>query len=279
MIFSSRRTDLFTVTPYNQLHRQWLSQGDHGEGHLFPGASAAGLALAALVQPFSPLAAATGVGLLVSVDGALGLGGATFTWLYDTFPPFRAFRAPGRFSAVAGLFVCILAGLGLHRLLGRDPTRGKRILAAGLIGFAVFELQVDLKLLPVPMTAPAIYGALPDDDRAVIINLPVPSIYNGLDFQYIYHSTFHHRRMINGSSGFIPSDYANVVLASERFPDDSSMEILRNHDADFAVLHADYYDEAHFARIVEALALRPDVALVAERPSPGGRVDRLYRLR
>jgi hypothetical protein len=136
-----------------------------------------------------------------------------------------------------------------------------------------------MKFLPVPMQPPAIYGALPDDGRAVIVNLPVPSIYNGLDFQYIYHSTFHHRRMLNGSSGFIPADYENVVIASERFPEDNSLELLRSRGADFAVLHADYYDRAELDRIVEGLATKSHVTLVATRPSPGGRVDRLYRLR
>ena len=62
--------------------------------------------------------------------GAFGLGGWSFTWLYDTFPPFRAFRAPGRFSTVIGLYVCLLAGLGLQRLLGRSPGRGRKAAAA-----------------------------------------------------------------------------------------------------------------------------------------------------
>ena len=251
MTFSSRPSDLFTVTYYSRLYGTRLPQGEHGEGHLFPGAAAAGLAAAALIPPFSPLAGAAAAGWLVSVDGAFGLGGVTFTWLYDTVPPFRAFRAPGRFSA----------------------------LAAGLIAFALFELQVEMKLIPVRLEPPAIYSALPDDGRAVIVNLPVPSIYNGLDFQYIYHSTFHHRRMLNGSSGFIPADYENVVLASERFPDNGSIEMLRSRGAEFAILHADYYDSADLDRTVAGLSARQDVMLIAERPSPAGRVDRLYRLR
>lgn len=153
------------------------------------------------------------------------------------------------------------------------------MLAAGLIAFALFELQVEMKLIPVRLEPPAIYSALPDDGRAVIVNLPVPSIYNGLDFQYIYHSTFHHRRMLNGSSGFIPADYENVVLASERFPDNGSIEMLRSRGAEFAILHADYYDSADLDRTVAGLSARQDVMLIAERPSPAGRVDRLYRLR
>ena len=132
------------------------------------------LGAGALVPPFSPLAGAAGAGLLVAVDGAFGLNGATFTWLYDLLPPFRAFRAPGRFSAVAGLYVCLLAGLGLQRLLGRSPGWGRKTAAAAIIAFASFELQVDLQLHRVSAEPPAIYSALPDDGQAVLFNLPAP---------------------------------------------------------------------------------------------------------
>jgi hypothetical protein len=279
LIYSASRADLVTITPANRLHGSWLPSGVNGERHLFPGLSAVALSAAALVPPFSPLAGAAGAGLLTAVDGAFGLNGATFTWLYDVLPPFRAFRAPGRFSAVAGLFVSLLAGLGLHRLLGRHPNRRRRIVASAIILFAVFELQVDLKLEPVSLDPPQIYSALPDDGRAVLINLPVPDIFNMRDFQYIYHSTFHHRRIVNGSSGFIPPDYGDVVMASDRFPDDDSLETFRRRGVDFVLVHADFYDGAVLLQLLDRLANRSDVTLVATRPSPRGRADRLYRLR
>ncbi len=207
------------------------------------------------------------------------MNGATFNWLYDTVPPFRGFRAPGRFSLVVGLFACVLAGFGLSRLLGRHPNRPRRVAAAGIIGFALFELQPALDLTPVPTAAPGIYAALPDRGDAVLVDLPVPSVFNLWDFSYIYNSTFHRRRILNGASGFIPSDYAGVVLASSEFPSEDSVAALRRRGADYAVLHGDYYAPAQFDSIVAALAGKPDVALIAARPSPGGREDRLYRLR
>jgi hypothetical protein len=278
-VYSSNRADLLTVTPKNRLHSKWLSAGENGERHLFPGLAAIALSVVAVTPPFSPLAGAAGAGLLVSVDGALGLNGTTFTWLYDVFPPIRAFRAPGRFSLVVGFFTSLLAGLGLARLLGRRPTRIRQAGAVALMGFAVFELQSNLVLDPVPLAPPAIYSALPDDPGAVLVDLPIPAQFNGFDFQYIYFSTFHHRRLLNGASGFIPKDYIELVDASDAFPEGTSIEALRRRGADFLVLHGDFYNATDLARIVAALEGRPDAILVATRPSPEGRVDRLYRLR
>jgi hypothetical protein len=278
-VFSASREDLITITPRSKLYRTWLPDGENGERHLFPGFSALALGAVALVPPFSPLAGAAGVGLLVSVDGSFGVGGSTFNWLYDLFPPFRAFRSPGRFSSIVGLFICLLAGLGLHRFLGRAPGTGRKAVAAAIIAFAFYELQVELKLEPVRTSAPLIYGALPDEGRAVIVNLPIPSFYNRFDFYYIYYATFHHRPILNGSSGFVPPDYEELALAAERFPDDSSIETFRKRGAEFAVLHGDFYDGTELERAVAALAKRSDVTLVATRPSPEGRIDRLYRLR
>ena len=277
-VYSAQRADFLSVTSKNRLYSRWLPEGN-GERHLFPGASAVVLGAIALAPPVSPLAAAAGVGLLLSVDGAMGLNGTTITWLYDLFPPIRAFRAPGRFSLVVGLFVCLLAGLGLARLMGRNPTRIRQAGAVALMGFALFELQPDLRLDPVPLAPPEIYSALPDDPAAVLVDLPIPASFNGFDFQYIYFSTFHHRRLLNGASGFIPHDYQDLVDASDAFPESTSIDVLLRRGADFAVVHADFYKPAELERVVAALAARPDVTLVASRPSPEGGIDRLYRLR
>jgi hypothetical protein len=279
LAYSSSRSDLLTITPRNQLWSPVLTEGENGERHLFPGATAIVLSAAALVPPVSPLAASVAIGLAVSVDGALGLNGSSFAWLYDTLPPFRAFRAPGRFSTVVGLFVCLLAGLGMARWLGPNPGKVRQVAAACVVAFAFFELQVTLNLQAAPTTAPAIYSALPDAGEAVLVDLPIPDRFNALDFQYIYNETFHRRRILNGSSGFIPEDYSDLVEASREFPSARALDILRQRGAQYAVLHADYYSREDYARIVTELDARSGVTLVAARPSPQGAEDRLYRLR
>jgi hypothetical protein len=84
---------------------------------------------------------------------------------------------------------------------------------------------------------------------------------------------------VNGISGFMPPDYGDLVMASKRFPDDWSIDLLRRRGAQYAVLHGDFYDASELERAVTQLAGRPDVTMLAARPSPRGRVDRLYRLR
>jgi hypothetical protein len=278
-VFSASPGDLAAVTSANRLYRDVLPAGKDRETQLFPGATALVLGAVAIAPPTSGLAVAAGVGLVVAVDGASGLRGATYHWLYELFPPFRAFRAPGRFSAVAGLFLCLMAGLGLARVLGRPSTRARKALAVAIVAFALFELQPTLTLYQAPLRPPAIYSTLPDAGDAVLVDLPVPVAFNSFDFLYIYYSTFHERRLVNGISGFMPPDYGDLVMASKRFPDDWSIDLLRRRGAQYAVLHGDFYDASELERAVTQLAGRPDVTMLAARPSPRGRVDRLYRLR
>lgn len=277
-VFSAEKSDLLTIDSKVRLYRGVLSGGANGERHLFPGATAMVLAGVALVPPFTPLAGAAGAGALLAVDGALGLNGTTFSWLYDGFPPFRAFRAPGRFSAVVGLFICLLAGLGLSRFLGRQPGRARQVVACSVIAFAFFELQPTLTLEPVALGPPEIYAALPDAPDAVLVDLPVPSSFNPFDFVYIYYGTFHHRRLVNGASGFTPRDYDEVVDASNAFPSQEAVDTLRRRGAQYVVLHGDFIAREDWARILADLGARSGVTLLAVRPSPRGAEDRLYRL-
>ena len=279
LAYSATRADYVTVSPRSRLYGGVLPAGENGERHLFPGLTALAFAGVALVPPFSPMAGAALGGLFVSVDGALGVNGAVFSWLYDWVPPFRGFRAPARFSTVIGLFLSLLAAFGLARLLGRHPGRSRRLVAAAVIALAVFELQPSLGLLPLETRPPAIYGALPDRGDAVLVELPVEDAPNPWDFIYIYNSTFHHRRLLNGSSGFVPPAYLAVVDASRAFPSAGSIDALRLLGADFAVVHGDFFEPDRYRAIVDALDGRSDVTLVAGRPSPRGREDRLYRLR
>ena len=277
--FSAIPSDYLHINEVNDLYGRVLHKSMTSERQLFPGGSAAVFAIVGLVPPFTPMTAMSAVGAVVAFDASLGLNGAVFTWLYELSSSFRAFRVPARFGTLAGVFITLLAGLGMARAMRRVPGRAAGVVATGLIAFAVFELKPSYELMPTPTTMPAVYDALPDSGDAIIVDIPLPT-HDGeywIDPTYLYYSTFHGRRMLNGFSGFFPVWYPRLVVASREFPSDDSIAVFKKAGAQFAVVHEEFYGN-RWQEIVDAMDKRQDLELLAARPSVAGE-KRLYRLR
>ena len=170
--FSAEPSDFFSLNEMNGCMDRRSDRTSTRNGSCSRRAAHA-LAPVALVPPLTPMAAGRRRGALVAFDASLGLNGAAFTWLYES-PAFRAFRVPARFGMLVGLFLTLLGGLGLARLLplAGPWTRGRR---RALVGFASFELRPAAHAVPATPTArPPIYAALPEDG-SVIVDLPLPA--------------------------------------------------------------------------------------------------------
>src|SRR5262245_14257314 len=228
--FSAEPRDFFSMNEMNRFYGKSLSTDVTTERQLFPGGTALLLGLSALVPPVSSLGVACLAGAAVAFDGALGAHGAAFTWLYEKTSAFRAFRVPARFGTLMGLFIAMLAGLGLARILAQWPGQTTRALAIIAIAFSAFELRARLWLTPSPLSAPSAYAAVRDDARAVLVELPLPGDDGEywIDPTYLYYSTFHWRPLINGYSGFTPVWYSRLKVASREFPSDESIQVLRD---------------------------------------------------
>jgi len=277
--FSAQLVDMTSINEVNILYGPYLHRDINAERHLFPGGTATVLAAVALFPPVAPMAAAAAAGLLVAFDAALGINGATFNWLYEQAPAFRAFRVPARFGMLMAVFITLMAAFGMARVMRRLPSRWSQPVAWLMLGFAAFELRPRLELTPTPTTPPPIYADLPDDGSAVIVDLPLP-VDDGeywVDPAYLYYSTFHWRRLVNGYSGFMPVWYPRLTVASREFPSDESIDVFRDRGAQFMVVHEEFYPSDRYREVTAALEARADLAFIAARPSPEGE-SRLYRL-
>jgi hypothetical protein len=277
--FSAIPSDYTRINEVNDLYGRVLHSHITAERQLFPGGSATVFAAVGLLPPFTPLTAMAGIGAVVAFDASLGLNGAVFTWLYELSSSFRAFRVPARFGTLAGVFITLLAGLGMARAMRRLPPRAGGIVAAALIGFAVFELKPTYQLMPTSTEMPSVYDALPDGGEAVLVELPLPA-HDGeywIDPTYLYYSTFHGRRLLNGYSGFIPVWYPRLVVAGREFPSEDAIAVFKKAGAQYLIIHEEFYGN-RFQEIVDACEQRPQLQLIAARPSAAGQ-KRLYRLR
>jgi hypothetical protein len=276
--FSASPKDYLTLTSNSGTWGSRLPSPVNGERALFPGGTAVALSVLAVVPPAGPVTAAAMIAALVSVDATLGLNGLVFRSLYGLATPFRAFRVPARFGMVLGLFVCLLAAIGLRRLERLARSRpAVRVVLWAVIAFAVLEARPHLELTPAPHV-PSIYLSLSAEPGAPIVDLPVPE--DDSEFlaepTYVYYSTFHWHPLLNGYSGFTPSWYGRLQAASRDLPSDSAVSTFRDAGARYLVLHETYYPPGRYREIVLALDARRDLTLIATEPAQEGE-RRLYR--
>ena len=197
------------------------------ERALFPGAAPLSLAAIAIAPPFGTLRLIYAAGLLASVDGSFGLHGVAYPYYYWLLPPFRGLRAPSRFAALVGMTLAILAGFGAQRALRWRTSRAYQHAAfAALILLVMIDAWPALRLEPVWTEPPPIYDVLRYAPKAVLVETPIPGneIFN---IPYMYFSTWHFAKLVNGYSGFVPEAYADFAKEMALFPDNRSIAALR----------------------------------------------------
>jgi len=227
------------------------------ERHLFPGIVAVGLALIGLARQPRKLAWAYFALAVLAVELSLGLNGALYRWLYDHLFAFRGFRAPARFAILACCAMSVLAGFGyqvLQRLLADRPAR-TFLLATLLIAIGVEAGSSPLALAVQPTAVPPVYRFLESVPRSVIVEFPVRD-YNPT---YMFWSTYHWHSLLNGYSGYSPSDQADTMSLMENFPDDESIDRLKELGVRYVLVHQAFYRPADYADLMDQVSRRVEL--------------------
>jgi hypothetical protein len=155
-----------------------------------------------------------------------------YALFYAYVPGFDGLRVPARYAMIAALALAALAGIGVAALAppARSAERPQATsltgavpwIAGALIVFEAVAVPIpinqnatdykDSSLAPLPASiatgasAPPVYrfiARLPPS--AVIIELPLGE--PAFDIRYMFYSTTHWRRLVNGYSGGAPGDY------------------------------------------------------------------------
>jgi hypothetical protein len=195
-------------------------------------------------------------------------------------PPFRGFRVPARFRAIAGVYLALLAGLGAVAIAGRIRSVWPRRAALWALGIGVLvDVHPTLELQPLWNHAPGIYKYVPDQ-RSVLADLPLPWGQDPFwhDPVYMYFSTFHWHPIVNGSSGFYPPWYDPLGAIAREFPSDATLDAFQKLGTEYFVLHEGFYHTPKFRRVIADVGLQPRLEFVATSSWEEGEC-RLYRLR
>jgi hypothetical protein len=277
--FSARPRDYLAAHPTSRAYGTVL-RGQDGKLPLFPGIAPIALSIAGIWLPMNTGAIAYGAALGVSADASLGVNGTTYPVLYRLIFPFRGLRAPDRFAVLVGLSLAVLAGYGVARLVRNVQRRRMRMLiTAGLVVVVALESAPNLRLTPVWQDVPSIYDSAGVGDDAVLVDLPFPQRDGSTEGEYsfLYFATVHHKRLVNGGSGFYPPWYDPLADLMRDFPNDRAIAELKRHGTGYLVLHGYFYRPGEYLKVATALDARPDVALRA-RGTWNGAECRLYEM-
>lgn len=182
-----------------------------------------------------------------------GLG--LYNVLYEHVPGFDGLRVPARYSMVAAIFLSVLSGYGAAALLARmsRPVAGAFVIGALVIGELAFApMPVNLSWgdrATVPpariepaASAPAVYRALAAlPDPHVVTELPFGD--PAWELRYVYYSTVHWKRLVNGYSGAFPQSYTARVARLQRISEapEEAWRALLDSGTTLVVVHRGAY--------------------------------------
>ena len=256
--YSATPADFLRVPPGNYLRGASNGGPASEERSLFPGTTTVILAAAAFVPPVAP-SAWMYLGLTaLSVDAALGMNGVLFPVLQRVVPPLTSLRAPARFGVLVLLSLAILAGYGAAKIAAAGPGAAVALVVfATIVSLAEFW-SAPLTMRPNQEPATEAHRWLSYQPQgSVVVEMPMPTNEALWRFEttYLIRSTHHWQPLVNGYSGFVPEQYRQTLENLRGFPDDRSIERLRELDVRFIVLNRLYYSGKEFTELIARVAL------------------------
>jgi hypothetical protein len=233
------------------------------ERELFQGFFVLLVALAGLWPPLSAARIGYLLAGLLAFEASLGFNGFSYEGLYALVPPYRGLRVPARMAMLVGLSLSILVGYGVARLTARRSRRAAAVITL-IIGLLVFaEYRSTLAFGHIWRAAPPVYQRLRSEPPSVVLELPLRSPDIFLEPVYMYFSTFHWHKLVNGYSGFGPPSYARMLDLVQEFPDEASIAELRLRGVNLIIVHGAVFErQEDYQRTVTAVDQNPDFELL-----------------
>lgn len=205
--------------------------------------------------------------LVLSVGPSLRLFGNDVTmpymYLFDHVPGFKSLRYSNRIMECAMLGMAVLSGYALAHL-GPKLSGRLRYTCLVLLSLCVVAegLSIPLKgvSLPYEKTVPAVYQWLRRAPDAPVIEYPMsPEAINSLNTEYMYYSTFHWKRLVNGASNRKPPGYESLISELQLFPAGQALDRLAGTGVRYIVVHMSRYREAEAQAMLDLLQSRADI--------------------
>jgi hypothetical protein len=129
---------------------------------------------------------------------------APYAWLMTIVPGINGVRVPARFALLAILCLAVATALLLAR------TRLNRVAFTAIALLALLETWP--KAIDQPILPPLIDRHVLSPDAVAVLELPTGAFQ---EFLALYRSMFHGRPLVNGSSGYTPPSYWDMMVCLE----------------------------------------------------------------
>lgn len=252
--FSAHFTD-YLATGGTIHNSTWSGRFFKSDG-LFPGVVGLGLTLVALVTKVAitdrraRMAVAFGVaGFVLSFGPAFPLYGM----LYNIFPPMAAVRGAARWGQIFLAAIALLAGFGLVAV----QRRGRQTWALPICLALIVTANVEALRAPFHFDrddewggVPEIFKTLDTPEFDVVVIFPFYARQRlFLNARYMLVSTAFWKPMVNGYSGYMPTRYIEDTQKLGGFPDQTSLQYLRERGVTRVLVDSRNVDDAALARL------------------------------
>jgi hypothetical protein len=262
---------MYSATPWNYLatpkeNTIYGSTADRfgsGEKRLFPGSVALVLAAVGLSSARRRVAVAALIVVGLSIDLSFGLNGLTYPRLLNWWSGLSGLRAPARYGVFVLAGIATLAALGFERIAARVRRWrvGRPVLVVVAVGLACIEYRSPQRHLWRVDMDPPVYRFLRGLPEGVVLELPVPSRSGqaGLDVDYMFWSTRHWRKLVNGYSGYYPRSYDATLARLQTLPDADSVTLLRERHVRYILVHLTFLDPSEGSKLLANLLARSEL--------------------
>ena len=234
--------------------RRWLSS---------PAGIFSAITLFAMVMSFGPD---------IHAKGRVVTTTNLYAVFYNFVPGFDGLRVPARYGMIVTLGLAALAALGVAWLDRRQHGRAS-VIAGALILLEAMAIPIPINqnstdytqagLAPLPAsvaigsTAPEVYGFVAQlPSTAVVMELPLGE--PAFDVRYMFYSTLHWKRLVNGYSGGAPLQYDMLTesLKDVATRPDRAWQAIAGSTATYAIVHEGSYTNDGGRRLSDWLRTR-----------------------
>lgn len=166
-----------------------------------------------------------------------------YALLYNLIPGFDGLRVPARFGIFTMFALSTLAGYGASILLRIKGNTKKKLLLClipGLILLEYYSGPIHLVSVNNAEGIPPVYGWLAKQkEDFAIIELPITDLWH--ETPYMYYSTYHWKKLVNGYSGYYPPLYYYLKDRMVLFPGSEFLRDLQSLGVRYIIWHSQPY--------------------------------------
>lgn len=177
------------------------------------------------------------VWVAVGVFGSFGVSSFVYVFFYRRFEPFQALRVPARFAIIAYVGLAVWGAFGVAALL-RDRKGWKRhAITVAILALLTVETVPRIRWEHIRRETPPVYKWLNETRIGPVVEMPFSG--DGVDYRYVLFSPSHRVKLVNGTSGFFPSEWWELRHQDVRDAFDEMLPTLEGYGTRTMIVHGD----------------------------------------